>query len=130
MQTARIVCGQVLAIRAREYVVTVRSTGTRPWRIILRHMFPNALSPIVVAATLDIAQAIITERALSFPGLGFPIWGCLLYDGVPFLTLTADRAIWPALAISLTVRCANFLDDDLRDVLNPTLPPAAPRGDA
>ena len=61
MQTARIVRGQVLAIRAREYVVGARSVGARPCRIILRHVFPNALSPIVVAATLDIAKAIITE---------------------------------------------------------------------
>ena len=79
MQTARIVRGQVLTIRAREYVVAARSVGARPWRIIVRHVFPNALSPILVAATLDIAQAIITESALSFLGLGFPsdfpTWG-------------------------------------------------------
>jgi peptide/nickel transport system permease protein len=123
MQTARIVRGQVLAIRAREYVVAARSIGARPWRIILRHVFPNALSPILVAATLDIAAAIITESALSFLGLGFPsdfpTWGRLLYDGVPFLTLTPDRVIWPGLAISLTVLSVNFLGDGLRDALDP-----------
>ena len=123
MQTARIVRGQVLAIRAREYVTAARSVGARPWRIISRHVFPNALSPIVVAATLDIAAAIITESALSFLGLGFPsdfpTWGRLLYDGVPFLTLTPDRVIWPGLAISLTVLSVNFLGDGLRDALDP-----------
>ena len=123
MQTARIVRGQVLTIRAREYVVAARSVGARPWRIIVRHVFPNALSPILVAATLDIAAAIITESALSFLGLGFPsdfpTWGRLLYDGVPFLTLTPDRVIWPGLAISLTVLSVNFLGDGLRDALDP-----------
>ena len=123
MQTARIVRGQVLAIRAREYVVAARSIGARPWRIIARHVFPNALSPILVAATLDIAAAIITESALSFLGLGFPsdfpTWGRLLYDGIPFLTLTPDRVIWPGLAISLTVLSVNFLGDGLRDALDP-----------
>ena len=123
MQTARIVRGQVLTIRAREYVVAARSVGARPWRIIVRHVLPNALSPIVVAATLDIAAAIITESALSFLGLGFPsdfpTWGRLLYDGVPFLTLTPDRVIWPGLAISLTVLSVNFLGDGLRDALDP-----------
>ena len=131
MQTARIVRGQVLAIRQREYVIAARSTGARPWRIILRHVFPNALSPIVVAATLDIAQAIITESALSFLGLGFPsdfpTWGRLLYDGVPFLTLTPARVIWPGLAISLTVLSVNYLGDGLRDALDPHANVAAAR---
>ena len=123
MQTARIVRGQVLAIKQREYVVAARSIGARPLRIILLHIFPNALSPIVVAATLGIAQAIITESALSFLGLGFPsdfpTWGRLLYDGVPFLTLTPARVIWPGVAISLTVLSVNYLGDGLRDALDP-----------
>lgn len=123
MQTARIVRGQVLAIRQREYVAAARSVGARPRRIILRHVFPNALSPIVVAATLDVAQAIITESALSFLGLGFPsdfpTWGRLLYDGVPFLTITPARVIWPGAAISLTVLGVNYLGDGLRDALDP-----------
>ena len=123
MQTARIVRGQVLAIKQWEYVVAARSIGARPLRIILLHIFPNALSPIVVAATLGIAQAIITESALSFLGLGFPsdfpTWGRLLYDGVPFLTLTPARVIWPGVAISLTVLSVNYLGDGLRDALDP-----------
>ena len=133
MQTARIVRGQVLAIRQREYVAAARSVGAGPGRIILRHVFPNALSPIVVAATLDVAQAIITESALSFLGLGFPsdfpTWGRLLYDGVPFLTVTPARVIWPGMAISLTVLGVNYLGDGLRDALDPraNAPGGAPR---
>ncbi len=123
MQTARIVRGQVLAIKQWEYVVAARTIGARPLRIILLHIFPNALSPIVVAATLGIAQAIITESALSFLGLGFPsdfpTWGRLLYDGVPFLTLTPARVIWPGVAISLTVLSVNYLGDGLRDAMDP-----------
>ena len=123
MQTARIVRGQVLAIKQREYVTAARSIGARPLRIILQHVFPNALSPITVAATLGIAQAIITESALSFLGLGFPsdfpTWGRLLYDGVPFLTVTPARVLWPGAAISLTVLSVNYLGDGLRDALDP-----------
>ena len=125
MQTARIVRGEVLAIKEREFVLAARSIGTRPHRIILRHLFPNVLSPIMVSATLGVAQAIITESALSFLGLGFPsdfpTWGRLLYDGVPFLNLTPDRVIWPGLAISLTVLSVNYMGDGLRDALDPRI---------
>ncbi len=125
MQTARIVRGEVLGIKQREFVLAARGLGARPHRVILRHVFPNALSPIMVAATLGIAQAIITESALSFLGLGFPsdfpTWGRLLYDGVPFLNITPARAIWPGLAISLTVLSVNYMGDGLRDALDPRI---------
>jgi peptide/nickel transport system permease protein len=107
MQTARIVRGEVLAIKEREFVLAARSIGTRSHRMIFRHIFPNVLSPIMVSATLGVAAAIITESALSFLGLGFPsdfpTWGRLLFDGVPFLNINPARVIWPGLAISLTV---------------------------
>ena len=123
MQTARIVRGEVLAVKQREFVLAARSVGTRPHRIIVRHLLPNAMSPITVSATLGIAQAIITESALSFLGLGFPsdfpTWGRLLYDGVPFLGLTPARVIWPGLAISLTVLSINYMGDGLRDAMDP-----------
>jgi peptide/nickel transport system permease protein len=123
MQTARIVRGEVLAVKQREFVLAARAIGTRPQRIIARHLLPNALSPITVSATLGIAQAIITESALSFLGLGFPsdfpTWGRLLYDGVPFLGLTPARVIWPGLAISLTVLSINYMGDGLRDAMDP-----------
>jgi peptide/nickel transport system permease protein len=125
MQTARIVRGDVLALKEREFVLAARSIGTRNWRIILRHMFPNVLSPIMVSATLGVASAIITESALSFLGLGFPsdfpTWGRLLYDGKDFLTLTPVRVLWPGLAISLTVLSVNFMGDGLRDALDPRI---------
>ena len=123
MQTARVVRGEVLAVKEREFVLAARSVGAPSRRIILRHILPNALSPITVAATLDIANAIITESALSFLGLGFPsdfpTWGRLLYDGVPFLELAPARVLWPGLAISLTVLSVNYMGDGLRDALDP-----------
>ncbi|MBT5263816.1 MAG: ABC transporter permease [Rhodospirillaceae bacterium] len=125
MQTARIVRGEVLAIKQREFVLAARSIGTRPHRIITRHIFPNVLSPIMVSATLGVAAAIITESALSFLGLGFPsdfpTWGRLLFDGVPFLNINPARVIWPGLAISLTVLSVNYMGDGLRDAMDPRI---------
>ena len=125
MQTARIVRGDVLALKEREFVTAARSIGTRPRRIITRHVLPNVLSPIMVSATLGIANAIITESALSFLGLGFPpdfpTWGRLLFDGANFMTLSPSRVIWPGLAISLTVLSVNYIGDGLRDALDPRL---------
>ncbi len=123
MQTARLVRGEVLAVKEREFVVAARGMGASPRAIILRHILPNALSPITVAATLGIANAIITESALSFLGLGFPsdfpTWGRLLFDGVPFLEIAPARVLWPGLAISLTVLSVNYMGDGLRDALDP-----------
>jgi peptide/nickel transport system permease protein len=125
MQTARIVRGDVLALKEREFVLAAKSIGTPPARIILRHVLPNVLSPIMVSATLGVANAIITESALSFLGLGFPsdfpTWGRLLFDGANFMTLTPARVIWPGLAISLTVLSINFIGDGLRDALDPRI---------
>ena len=125
MQTARIVRGEVLAIKEREFVTAARSIGTRERRIVSRHILPNALSPIMVSATLGIANAIITESALSFLGLGFPpdfpTWGRLLFDGANFITITPARVLWPGLAISLTVLSVNYIGDGLRDALDPRL---------
>ena len=125
MQTARIVRGEVLAIKEREFITAARSIGTRERRIVSRHILPNALSPIMVSATLGIANAIITESALSFLGLGFPpdfpTWGRLLFDGANFITITPARVLWPGLAISLTVLSVNYIGDGLRDALDPRL---------
>ncbi|MEM9100277.1 MAG: ABC transporter permease [Pseudomonadota bacterium] len=125
MQTARIVRGDVLAIKEREFVLAARSIGTRPGKIMSRHILPNVLSPIMVSATLGIANAIITESALSFLGLGFPpdfpTWGRLLFDGKDFLQLTPERVLWPGLMISLTVISVNFMGDGLRDALDPRI---------
>jgi peptide/nickel transport system permease protein len=123
MQAARIVRGEVLAIKEREFVLAARSIGTKPSRMIIRHILPNVISPIMVAATLGIAAAIITESVLSFLGLGFPpdfpTWGRLLYDGVEYMQLYPSRVLWPGLAISLTVLSVNYIGDGLRDALDP-----------
>ena len=125
MQTARIVRGDVLALKEQEFVLAGRSIGTPPRRIILRHVLPNVLSPIMVSATLGIANAIITESALSFLGLGFPpdfpTWGRLLYDAVDYLQQYPERVLWPGLAISLTVLSVNYVGDGLRDALDPRI---------
>ena len=125
MPTARIVRGDVLALKQREFVMAARSIGTSDQKIIIRHILPNILSPILVSATLGIANAIITESALSFLGLGFPpdfpTWGRLLNDAVDYLQLYPERVMWPGLAISLTVLSINFLGDGLRDALDPRI---------
>jgi peptide/nickel transport system permease protein len=125
MQTARIVRGEVLALKEREFVLAARSIGTPPRRLITRHILPNVLSPILVSATLGIANAVITESALSFLGLGFPpdfpTWGRLLYDGVDYIRDYPERVIWPGVAISLLVLSVNYVGDGLRDALDPRI---------
>ena len=123
MQTARIVRGDVLALKEREFILAASSIGTRPSNLILNHILPNVMSPILVSATLGIATAIITESALSFLGFGFPpdfpTWGKLLNDAVDRMTLYPERVIWPGTLISLTVLSVNYLGDGLRDALDP-----------
>ena len=125
MHTARIVRGDVLSIKEREFVIAAHSIGTRRHRIVFRHILPNILSPIMVSATLGIANAIITESALSFLGLGFPpdfpTWGRLLFDGTNFIQITPSRVIWPGVFIALTVLSVNYIGDGLRDALDPRL---------
>ena len=125
MQTARVVRAEVLALKEREFVLAARSIGTPSRRMITRHLLPNVMSPIMVSATLGIANAIITESALSFLGLGFPsdfpTWGRLLFDATDWLTQNPERVIWPGMAISLTVLSVNYIGDGLRDALDPRI---------
>lgn len=125
MNTARIVRGDVLALKQEEFVLAARSIGTKPRRIMLRHIVPNVMSAVIVAASLGVANAILTESALSFLGLGFPqdfpTWGRLLFDAQNYITLTPARVIWPGAAITLTVMSINFIGDGLRDALDPKL---------
>ena len=125
MQAARIVRGEVLALKEREYVLAAKSIGVPARRVILRHILPNIISPVMVAATLGVAEAIITESVLSFLGLGFPpdfpTWGRLLFDGLQYIQLYPERVIWPGLAISLTVLSVNYIGDGLRDALDPRI---------
>ena len=110
MNTARVVRGDVLAIKEEEFVLAARSIGTKENNIVVRHILPNVLSSVTVAASLGTATAIITESALSFLGLGFPAdfptWGRLLSDGTDYLQINPWRAIGPGALISLTVLCA------------------------
>ncbi len=125
MATSRVVRGAVLSIKEKEFVEAAISIGTRQHLVLAKHVFPNVLSPIIVAATLSIASAIITESTLSFLGLGFPsdvpTWGRLLYDGKDFLSFTPWVVLWPGTFISLTVLSINFIGDGLRDALDPRL---------
>ena len=125
MHAARIVRGEVLALKEREYVLASRSIGATPRRVILRHILPNVISPVMVAATLGVAEAIITESVLSFLGLGFPpdfpTWGRLLYEGLEYMQMYPERVIFPGLAISLTVLSVNYIGDGLRDALDPRI---------
>jgi peptide/nickel transport system permease protein len=125
MPTARLVRGEVLTMKEREFVLAAKSLGAADLSILQRHILPNVVSPVIVAATFSVASAIITESALSFLGLGFPpdfpTWGRLLFDGKDYLTLTPALVFWPGLMISLTVLCVNFIGDGLRDALDPRL---------
>ncbi|MEM7751848.1 MAG: ABC transporter permease [Pseudomonadota bacterium] len=125
MQTARIVRGDVLALKEREFILAARSIGTSPTKMVMRHLLPNVMSPIMVSATLGIATAIITESALSFLGFGFPpdfpTWGKLLFDAVDRMELYPERVVWPGLLISLTVLSVNYVGDGLRDALDPRI---------
>jgi peptide/nickel transport system permease protein len=125
MPTARLVRGEVLTVKEREFVMAAKSLGASDISILKRHILPNVVSPVIVAATFSVASAIITESALSFLGLGFPpdfpTWGRLLFDGKDYLTLTPALVFWPGLMISLTVLCVNFVGDGLRDALDPRL---------
>ena len=125
MPTARLVRGEVLSVKSREFITAANALGSLDGRIVRNHILPNVLSPVIVAATFSIASAIITESALSFLGLGFPpdfpTWGRLLFDGKDYLTITWTLVFWPGLLISLTVLCVNFVGDGLRDALDPRL---------
>ncbi|EAQ26523.1 MULTISPECIES: ABC transporter permease [unclassified Roseovarius] len=125
MPTARIVRGDVLALKEREFILAARSIGTTNFGLITRHILPNVMSPIMVSATLGIANAIITESALSFLGLGFPpdfpTWGRLLNDATQYLQDYPERVFWPGLGISLTVLSINYMGDGLRDALDPRI---------
>lgn len=125
MPTARIVRGDILALKEREFILAARSIGTTPFRIVQRHLLPNVLSPIMVSATLGLATAIITESALSFLGVGFPsdfpTWGKMLADAVQRMQQFPERVYLPGIAISLTVLSVNYLGDGLRDALDPRI---------
>lgn len=120
---ARLVRGQVLALREFEFVLAARALGADARRIITRHLLPNVLGPVIVQATFGMAGAIVAEAGLSFLGLGTqpptPSWGSMLNDGREFLLTTPHLTTFPGLAIMTVVLGLNFLGDGLRDILDP-----------
>ncbi len=122
---ARIVRGQILSIKEQEFVLAARTIGASTWRIMVRHLIPNALGPIIVSLAMMIPSAIFTEAFLSFIGLGvnapMASWGTLANDAVPGLRSYAYQLLYPSAFISLTVLAFNFLGDGLRDALDPRL---------
>ncbi len=122
---ARLTRASVLSVKARDYVSAAIALGGRPLRIIVQHVAPNVLAPIVVQASLSVSFAIITEASLSFLGVGVqpptPSWGAMLRSGYGYLELAPWYALFPGLVIFVTVLALNLVGDTLRDLLDPRL---------
>lgn len=122
---ARVVRGVTLSMRTEEFVQSARASGASDARILLRHLLPNILPPVIVIWTLEVARIILLESALSFLGLGVPpptpTWGRMLAEGRDYLTVAGWISVFPGLAIMLTVLGINFLGDGARDLLDPRL---------
>ncbi len=123
MDMARLVRGQSLSIREREFVEAARASGAKSGKILFGHIFPNALGPIIVQATFVIPAAILTEAFLSFLGLGVPPpqadWGGMAKEGVDAIRLVTHIVMWPSIALSVTLLAFNFFGDGLRDAFDP-----------
>jgi peptide/nickel transport system permease protein len=123
MPVARLVRAQFFSLREKEFVEAARALGASVPRQVVRHILPNSLGPVIVAGTIDVAAAIIAESTLSFLGLGFPpdipTWGRILFDAKDYLDIAPYWALFPGLAIFLTVLTINFVGDGLRDALDP-----------
>jgi peptide/nickel transport system permease protein len=123
MSVARLIRANFLTLRERNFVLAAYALGARSRWLIWRHILPNAIGPAIVAASLAVGTAILTESTLNFLGLGFPpdvpTWGRMLYDAQNFLETAPYMAIFPGLAIFLTVLSANFIGDGLRDAIDP-----------
>ena len=123
MPVARLVRAQFLSLREKEFVEAARALGVSQVRLVGRHILPNALGPVIIAGTIDVAVAIIAESTLSFLGLGFPpdipTWGRILFDAKDYLDVAPHWALFPGMAIFLTVLSINYMGDGLRDALDP-----------
>lgn len=122
---ARIVRGQILAVREMEYIEAARALGARHFKIIWKHILPNTMAPMIVSVTMGVAGAIMSEAGLSFLGLGvqepFPSWGSIINEGLSYLRVAPWYTLFPGIAIALTVLGFNLLGDGLRDALDPRL---------
>ena len=120
---ARFVRGEFLRIRDMEFAVAARASGARDWRIIVRHLLPNAFAPVLVSASFGVATAILIESALSFLGMGVPLptpsWGNLLYSAEQHIEYAWWLALFPGIAIFLTVAAFNIIGDRVRDAFDP-----------
>jgi len=120
---ARLIRAQFLSLRERDYVIAARSIGATDWRLILRHMLPNSLTPIIVSLTFGIPSAIFTEAFLSFIGAGISppqtSWGYMVGENQSYLRSYPWMLIWPSVALGLTMLAFTFLGDGLRDALDP-----------
>ncbi|HYS42534.1 MAG TPA: ABC transporter permease, partial [Geobacteraceae bacterium] len=125
MGIARLVRAEVLSIRERDYIMAARALGASDSRIIFRHVFPNAMSPLLVSATLGVAGAILIESALSFLGIGVPpptpSWGNILTSGKEYLEFAWWLTLFPGLAITVTVLSYYLVGEGVRDALDPRL---------
>lgn len=125
MGVARLVRAEVLSIRERDFILAARSIGASDLRIIFRHILPNAMAPVLVAATLGVAGAILTESALSFLGIGVqpptPSWGNILTSGKDYIEFAWWLSLYPGLAILVTVLAYNLLGEGIRDAIDPRL---------
>jgi peptide/nickel transport system permease protein len=123
MPVARLVRAQFLSLREKEFVEAARAVGMTSLRLVMRHILPNSLGPVIVAGTIDVAAAIIAESTLSFLGLGFPpdipTWGRILFDAKDYLDIAPHWALSAGAAIFLAVLAINFIGDGLRDALDP-----------
>jgi peptide/nickel transport system permease protein len=125
MGVARLVRAEVLSIRERDFVLAARAIGASDLRIIVRHILPNSMGPVLVAATLGVAGAILTESALSFLGIGVqpptPSWGNILTSGKDYIGFAWWLSLYPGLAILVTVLAYNLLGEGIRDAIDPRL---------
>jgi peptide/nickel transport system permease protein len=123
MPVARLVRAQFFSLREKEFVESARALGASTTRQVVRHILPNALGPVIVASTIEVASAIIAESTLSFLGLGFPpdipTWGRLLYDAKDYLDIAPHWALFPGATIFISVLTINLIGDGLRDTLDP-----------
>jgi oligopeptide transport system permease protein len=122
---ARLVRGQVLSIKEKEFVEAARSSGSSPTKLILKHLLPNSLGPIIVTLTFGIPNAIFLEAVLSFLGVGIqpptPTWGQMVFDGYEAIYANPTSVVFPALAIGFTLLAFTFVGDGLRDALDPRM---------
>ena len=122
---ARLVRGQVLSIKEKEFIEAARSSGSPPLKLILKHLLPNSLGPIIVTLTFGIPNAIFLEAVLSFLGVGIqpptPTWGQMVFDGYEAIYANPTSVVFPALAIGFTLLAFTFVGDGLRDALDPRM---------